>query len=157
VAPQPWPEGVSGIRRGIFTLLPSNTATVEATIVVEDLFTPQANDLANLAIGVIPSNPPRPEAGILLIYQLESPSLPIQLKTRERGSTADYLPQGYTLGETHSLSIRITLVDAAIYVDGNLLVGPTALPDEPALWIGYLLPDGGRIRAKVRDLDVRGE
>jgi hypothetical protein len=137
----------------VYLDVPTN-GEIRFTVVIEALTTDRADNIANLAVGLVPGNPPRPESGLLVIFQIESPFSPIQLKSTERGTIDNYLHQEYALGQSQSISIVLTAVSAAIYVDGDQLLQPQPIPDEAVFWIGYLLPQGSRIEARVEDLEV---
>ncbi|MFH2101788.1 MAG: hypothetical protein ABIJ39_00320 [Chloroflexota bacterium] len=140
-------------RRGILTPLPFS-ATISLDLMITNLSTNYVDQLTNLTIGIIPSNPIDPVSGISLIYQRESTDSPIAIKLHERGSLQEYVPLSYSLGQRHHIEIRTTAVSASIYVDGRLAVGPEPLPPSPALWIGYLMPRSGEVNASISSLSV---
>ena len=141
------------VRRGILTPL-STSSTITFVITITELSTNYADQLTNLTIGVIPSNPIDPTSGVRIIYQMESAGVPIAIKLNERGSAQEYLPLSYSLGQKHNIRVETTSVSVSIYVDGSLEVGPEPLPLNPALWIGYLLPTSGKINATISSLSV---
>lgn len=142
------------IRRGIFSPL-RDSAELEFTLRISSLETNETDDLANIVVGVVASNPIDPFQGVFLIYQAEDPRPIIYLKTKERGTSIDYLPQQYTLGTSHRVTIITSPVSASIYANGDLLIGPSQIPTFPALYIGYLLPRQGRINAVISDLSLK--
>jgi len=140
-------------RRGILTPLSPST-TISLDVVITILSTNYVDQLSNLTIAIIPSNPIDPMSGVSLIYQRESTDYPIFMKLNERGTSQDYLPLSYSPNQKHHLMIETSAVSVSIYVDGSLVVGPEPLPLNPALWIGYLLPRSGEINATISSLNM---
>ena len=147
-------------RQGVFTPI-SNSSVIKLDVTINTLFTPFENNLANLAIGVIPVDSMDLTLDGQLIYQKESPEegYPIFLKYQERSSYGDYIVvDDQYLRHTEDTPQQLMFVlqgeRLAIFVD-DVLVQNVELPfAEKAFWIGYRIPAAGKIHAYISDLEI---
>jgi len=108
-----------------------------------------------LSFGVVPSNPSNlTTTGSILMYMVESPDSPVFIKVYERGAIQEDMSQEYTRRETQEVTIETTSVEVFTYVDGDLLIGSSPLPEEPIFLIGYVIPRGGEITATISNFSI---
>ena len=150
------------IRQGIFTSITSGTK-ISFNLKLNTLITPYENNLANLSIGVIPKNLLSDLATTsLLIYQKENPKkgYPIYLKIKERGDLDVYLQENgdyrkYTESTTEEVIIEFSKTNQVKILIGNSPVIQLDLPFQDTIfWIGYLLPENGKIYAEISDFII---
>lgn len=154
-----------GKRRGIYMPV-SNGVTIRFSLVIKSLDTPIENNLANISFGIFPSSGIEDiSANTLLIYQRENNSetgAPIRTKLRERGGYDVYIwENGIVNGATRdyqspdSEDIQIEFTDnniVVVSINGTKVID-TNLPFEDSyFWIGYLLPENGKVYAQISDL-----
>ncbi len=147
---------IDGFRQGIYTPVNSGTQII-LTVNISTLVTPVENNLANLSVGIIPTNPLDAQAGELIIYQRESPTAgyPIFVKRHECCGEPAYVSVGgrhltYVENQKQEVTFNISSSnELTIYIDG-VQIAQKILPFQSrAFWVGYRLPEGGQLSANL--------
>ncbi|MGD8456050.1 MAG: hypothetical protein PVF83_06680 [Anaerolineales bacterium] len=140
--------------RGIFTPVKENIK-ISFDVNIDLIYT-QFNDYPSyLSFGIVPSDASNlTTTGTFLMYMVESPDSPVFIEIYERGAIQEDMSQEYTRRETQEITIEITYDEIFSYVDGDLLFGPSPLPEDPIFLIGYVIPRGGEITATISNFSI---
>jgi hypothetical protein len=142
---------------GIYAPL-SGDAEIELDLVIDELDTPSEDELSNLSLGILPDIPTEPPVSGLIYYQREAPAAtlyPIFIKSSERGGYNVYYRSGsdymrYKTGANQHLYFRLQNGRYYLSLNGESLIQSASLKgDQPVFWIGYRMPSGGLISARI--------
>jgi hypothetical protein len=155
-------NSVQTVRQGLFMRMEKGTQ-VKLKLAISELYTPSANNLANLSLGIVSRSSFDPEKDTLLIYQRESPQegYPIFVKQKERGDNDSYLSEDKTkirYVKNTPQEIWLDISDAnqlTICLDGSALI-QVALPSQDRVfWVGYRLPAQGLVEAEISEFQIQ--
>lgn len=142
---------------GISTDVDKNSV-VEFDINVEKMSASPNEIVSNISFGLVPRSSLDPSGGLVFLLQVETFAQDfLYLKYREPGQiNSSYLQPHYQFSSNYHIRIEISDIFLAISINGDTnIIEPINIPiSDYVFWIGYQIPDGGNLSARISDFSI---